>query len=586
MKIYSLITGFVAILCLAVSLYTADEMSDLRFWGHLPLFFAMSSWAAIVLIIKSLQRPNAFSLYCLSLAILTGLLLAKAFVYTSPLLFIGWVPLLLLQDRLESENPKVKWYVHAWYAYIAFMFWNIGATYWVANAALIPAIVAFALNSLFMTIPWIGMICFGRSYPNLKYLGLVCFWICFEWVHHSWEISWPWLSLGNGLAYYPEWIQWYDITGTFGGSLWILIVNILLFLIIRDRKFSIKQLSIPALVLILPIAFSYYKFYDVIPEGTFHEVCIVQPNYEPHYEKFAVDQRVQMDHFEKLSKSVISPNTHYLIWPETSFEAIQTNEFDQDWRIQRMQQLLQEYPDLCLVSGLTTIKVFKAGEKLTDAARSNHSGNHSVHYEIQNSCIQICNDTDTIPIYVKSKLVPGVETFPYRRLLPFLKPIVDKLQGSVYGLGKQQERSVFERGYTKIAPVICYESIYGNYVGDYIRNGAQSIFIMTNDGWWDDTPGYKQHLAFGSLRAIEFRRSIARSANTGVSCFINHKGLIENPTVYGKSDAIKKGILFSNQVTIYLILGDLIAYVCIYFTLAFIIMNLSKFLKVRFSKNL
>lgn len=103
--------------------------------------------------------------------------------------------------------------------------------------------------------------------------------------------------------------------------------------------------------------------------------------------------------------------------------------------------------------------------------------------------------------------------------------MVDKLGGSVQGLGRQRERSVFESGSTKIAPVICYESIYGNYIGDYIRNGAEAIFIMTNDGWWDDTPGYHQHLAYGILRAIEFRKPIARSANTGISCFVDAKGM-------------------------------------------------------------
>ncbi len=585
MKIHSVLTGFLAIVCVAIAIYSGNKMAELRFWGHLPLFLLMGGWLAIVLIIKSLQSPNTQSIYYLSLAILSGIFLAKAFVYLSPLLFLGFIPLLILQDRLESENPKTSWWVHSWYVYIAFMVWNIGATYWVANAALIPAIVAFVLNSFFMSIPWIGFIWFGRRYPKLKYISLIAFWLSFEWVHQNWEISWPWLTLGNGLAFVPQWIQWYDITGTFGGSLWILLINILLFLMIRNKDYSFPKTSEIVGILLIPILFSYYRYHTISLEGSKREVGIVQPNYEPHFEKFEIAQTLQMSKFLKLSHSIIDSNMRYLIWPETSFEAIQTDMFDRDWRIDSMRSLIKDYPGLNLITGLTTVRAFRDGEPLTNAARPNRSGGYPRFYEIQNSAIQISNSPSEIPVYVKSKLVPGVETFPYRQLLPFLKPVVDKLNGSVYGLGKQKKRTVFQYGLDKIAPVICYESIYGNYVGEYIRNGAQAIFIMTNDGWWDDTPGYKQHLAFGALRAIEHRRWIARSANTGTSCFINPRGDIENATPYGNEAVIKKEIVFSGNLTVYAIIGDLIAYCGIYLGIALLFMCLFKFLKVRFSKS-
>src|SRR5207247_2436074 len=106
------------------------------------------------------------------------------------------------------------------------------------------------------------------------------------------------------------------------------------------------------------------------------------------------------------------------------------------------------------------------------------------------------------------------------------------LGGTSGSLGMQKERTVFKTQSTInnpqsaifIAPAICYESIYGDFLSAYIRNGAEFIAVITNDGWWGDTPGYIQHENYARLAAIEFRRDIARSANTGISCFINQKG--------------------------------------------------------------
>lgn len=585
MKIHSVLTGFLAILCLSVAVYAGYQMAHRPFWGSYPLFFLMGSWMGILLLVMSLRTPNTNSLNLLILSVGSGLLLAAGFVYNSPLLFLGFVPMLVLQSKLDSGAQPAKYRVHWWYAYNAFMIWNIGATWWVSNASLIPAITAFVINSFFMTVPWIGMIRFGRCYPKLKYFSFIAFWICFEWIHQTWDLSWPWLTLGNGLAFIPKMIQWYDITGTFGGSIWILLVNIIIALILISKKYSFQNFSLLFLIISIPAAYSIYKYNHIQLKGNPVEVGIVQPNYDPFLEKFDIDPRIQMIKFEKLSRAACTPNTSYLIWPETSFENIQTDQFNSDWKIQRMKDLLQSFPNLCLVTGVMTIKPFHSGEELSDAARENKQGGEPKFYEIQNSAIQICSNSSDIPIYVKSKLVPGVETFPYRHLLPFLKPIVEMLDGSVYGFGRQKQRSVFQSGLHKIAPVICYESIYGNYLGDYIRKGAQAIFIMTNDGWWDDTPGYRQHLAFGVLRSIEFRRPIARAANTGISCYVDAKGNISNATQYGKEAALTGTILFSNETTTYLLTGDLLGYICIYLSIAFIIMGIIIFLKARLSKN-
>ncbi len=570
---------------LLLSLFSFNYMRQHQFWGDVPLAAILSAWMSLNLAWAFYQMKQKTQFIYQLCSILSGLLLGQAFVYTSPLLFIGFLPLLYLKQELERPGSSTKMSSHWAYAFNAFMVWNIYATYWVANAALIPALVAFSINSLFMTVPWTAAIYFERKFPQLKAYSLVFFWISFEWIHQHWEISWPWLNLGNGFAFYKQWIQWYDWTGIFGGSLWVLLVNLILIQSVQNKRFVKSKLILACLLILLPIGIGIYKYHNIHLEGTPLKIGIVQPNYEPHYEKFEIDQREQMLRFEKLSQQILSSDLSYLIWPETSFEYISTDEFDDDWRIQRMKLLLRNQSDLCLVAGLSTLKSFKPGEELTDAARENKREGFPRFYEIQNSAVQVKSDSTPIPVYVKSKLVPGVETFPYRNFLPFLKPIVDQLGGSVHGLGKQKERSVFINDSVSIAPVICYESIYGNYIGDYIRKGAQAIFIMTNDGWWDQTPGHIQHLAFGALRAIEFRRPIARCANTGISCFINARGDVLQSLEYGKQGSISGTLNLSTQRTVYQQTGDLIASMCLIASVLALFFMFTKFLQARFSKN-
>ena len=155
-------------------------------------------------------------------------------------------------------------------------------------------------------------------------------------------------------------------------------------------------------------------------------------------------------------------------------------------------------------------------------------------------------------------LVPGVETLP--RFLLFLGPVLEKLGGTTGGYARQLERTpvATTNGYV-IAPAICYESIYGEYMSRYIANGANIIAIITNDGWWGNTPGHKHHLLYAKLRAIETRKWVVRSANTGISCFIDDAGNILQPQPWWTEAAIKMNVPANNEKTFFVRFGDLIS---------------------------
>jgi len=164
-----------------------------------------------------------------------------------------------------------------------------------------------------------------------------------------------------------------------------------------------------------------------------------------------------------------------------------------------------------------------------------------------------------VGIYKKSRLVPGAEFFPFKTFLSFLEPIVDQMGGSVSGLGTQNERAVFSSTQgAKVAPIICYESVFGAFVTGYVRGGAQFLAIMTNDGWWDLTAGHKQHAAYARLRAIENRRWVVRAANTGITSVIDPFGKVTAATEYGETTVLRTTVNLHDNLTFYSIWGDIL----------------------------
>ena len=126
---------------------------------------------------------------------------------------------------------------------------------------------------------------------------------------------------------------------------------------------------------------------------------------------------------------------------------------------------------------------------------------------------------------------------------------------------------------TSIATIICYESVYGEFVTEFVKNGAELIFLITNDGWWGNTPGHKQHFLYSKLRAIETRRSIARSANTGISCFINQRGDVFQETEYWKPAVIKQSINKNTKFTFYVNYGDYIGRISVFIAVLFFLIT-------------
>lgn len=502
----------------------------------------------------------------LFLAFLSGLLLALGWpTYGCPLLlFAGFIPLLCAEKQLRQSNPKAKLKVLA-NAYLTFLTFNLITTWWLFYASVFGMLFAVLVNSLLMSLLFQTYhVVAKRTSQAVSLVFLVSLWLSFEKFHLYWDFSWPWLNLGNGLADYPKWIQWYEFTGAFGGSLWILCVNALGFVWIskctENTLGVIVKKVFPkiAVCIALPIVISLWIYAGYESIGKTKEVIVLQPNVDPYTEKYDTPNVAIAKGLLQQADKLLTPNTEYIIAPETVLaESAPFDEFYFSPGRYLMLDYLKKHPKAQLLWGIDTYH-FILDPK--DVAVSSNQYRPGVWVDFYNAALFL-NHKPELQKYYKSKLVVGIENLPYKSLLePILGNIMLDLGGTISTKTTQEERSVFtaDDG-TKVAPIICYESVYGEYVTGYVKNGADFLAIITNDAWWNETQGHKQHLTFASLRAIETRRDIARSANTGISAFIDQKGEIVSRTKYGEKTALKGMVHLNSKQTFYVRFGDYIA---------------------------
>jgi apolipoprotein N-acyltransferase len=523
---------------------------------------------------KFKANPALFSLF-------SALLLSVSWHWHLTIfIFFGFVPLLLLEHQFsQSTTPKRKLKVFG-YAYLCFLIWNVAVTWWVVNASAGGAVLAFLANALLMGIVFL-------IYSNVKsrinkpfaIWLIIPIWLAWEYLHSIWDLAWIWLSIGNAFAFNHNWVQWFEFTGSSGGSFWILFVNVLITEIILKYgtlKYNSKPVLKIAAAIILPILISYLIVFLREPlsnSAKKYKTVIVQPNIDPYNDKFELGFQVQFFKMLDLIKGKISDSTEYLVLPETfivqNLDEATLKESDEiGWF---RDSILKKYPRLKIVLGASTYKFYTNKSEETATARRHTNG---LKYDMFNTALQI--DTSGLQVYHKSKLVPAVERMPFPALLKPLESLAIDMGGTTGSLGIQDERVCFtgNNNTLGVAPVVCYESVFSDYVTEYIRKNATFIFIITNDGWWGDTPGYVQHLNYARLRAIENRRQIARSANTGISCFIDEFGNMSKETKYWEEAVIEKDIYANKDLTFFSKYGDIISYTSVIITLLTLLWSL------------
>ena len=524
------------------------------------------------------------------LSLISALLLSISWpTYGIPFfIFFAFVPLLLMEQEISkfSKIHKKGWAVFG-LTYLAFFIWNVVTTGWLyhaknpdGNNSLLAVAIPVIVNSLLMSL--VFQLYYWYKKVRGTYFGLVFFvaiWLSFERFHLNWEFTWPWLNLGNAFSEYPQLIQWYDTIGATGGSFWILLINVFAFYTLRIwqagriRKDLVKNISILTAIIVLPLLISIYKYnsYQEKPVGEV-TTLLLQPKLDPYTEKYSKDSLQILAELLSLAEENSKTKVDFFIAPETAFPgngSLSENGFNKSTSIAIAKEFLGKHPQSIFLTGASTHKFLFDEADTEDYSTEIQEG---VWVNSYNSALQIIPNQN-VEVYHKAKLVPGVEIFPYIR---YLKPILGDAMldfgGANSSLGIDKERKVFSNKFNKakMAPIICYESIYGEYVTDYVKNGANLLAIMTNDSWWDNTEGHKQLLSYARLRAIETRREIVRAANSGISAHINARGDILQDTFYDDRTALLVKANLLEEKSIYTKIGDLISRIAI-FVLGFLI---------------
>lgn len=522
------------------------------------------------------------------IALRAGIFLAISFppIDLPFMLFLGWMDLqylLFTNDEKVARNRRLL-------LFTSLLLWNTLTTYWLLMATVGGGLAAILANSGLMTLAlFIARAIvkiFEEQLPKSRWdsmhywvrpLVWIPVWLAFEYGHHQWDLAWPWLTLANAWASWPWAIQWVEITGYLGASAWILIFaawgyEAWVRPVVEDRdkeeventvvgsasssapnraEVGVRSIIVGVILLVGPLSLSLWLDMNrsvewvTLKNGPSQDVLIIQPNrdsYEPYGGYSSVSELIDStasfttqaitERAQRLSTDSLSMREKpVILWPENtldgaltlqSVEALQMRSFALQWQ----------------AHVLTGVGWIDYDESLSQSRHPSllRTAPSNRTYDVYNAAWHITpSREEPISTYKKANLVPAVERFPFAEELVRL-PFADRLPWtSILGFGRGDEPTLFEvEDGQYVAPVICYDSVFSDWVRQYVSSGAQWIAVLTNDGWWGKTIGHVQHYDFARLRAIETRRPIVRAANSGTSGWIDPLGDRQLMSEYGE----------------------------------------------------
>lgn len=489
-----------------------------------------------------------------ALSITAGILLGLSFppVNLSFLSFPAFILLFYLSEKCDSYKQL------AYYSYAGFVVWNLIGTYWLMMASLGAGIAAILANSVLMTIP----LCLGKFFSNkskspyLTALLQASAWVGYEYLHHHWDLSWTWLALGNGWSNWIGIIQYISITGFLGISFWVVLSSALAYQAIQHKD---RALYYTTLVVFLAFPITSFFMFQRVPEPDTDEgfeVAVIQPNHDS-YQPLGGMKNIHevMDSLFSITEKTITEKTELVIWPENAIDDYITL---QSHIAQRVADSARAW-NTDFIVGTGFIKTYP---KNTHEVFRGYYGKKP--YNVFNATMYV-NAQGQRSIYEKANLVPIVERIPFLNTLTALDVFDWVDWGKLSGFGKGTTFDMLATSDFKTPGLICYDSVYPSWIRGFVQRNATFLTIITNDGWWGDTSGHRQHFAYARLRAIEFRRWIARSANNGISGIIAPNGSVKHETNFWERTGFTARIQNNTQQTFYTRFGDWLPQLCLVF---------------------
>ena len=421
--------------------------------------------------------------------------------------YIGLWPLFYIS--FFTKRPYLYGYLWAFGFSIAQMYWLVYATVIGAIAA-VPTIAAF-----YLIIVW--FLRFGyKRIGELILIILPFFWASFEYLHSLGELGFPWGTIAYTQTYYLPLIQYASITGAYGVSFWVASVNVTAWFFLRRFQFKKDRLVIGAFIIILfavPFIHGTTEMSRNVEDHDKIKVSILQPNVGPEKWTRAYEDTNFVNLIE-MSMKAAEEKPEIIIWPET---ATSNKLRYYSHYLKTIRDFTNRYK-ASILTGVIDVIVVK------DERRN------------MNSAFLFQPGTPHFQSYDKLRLVPYSESIPFRNTFPFLK-ILGFGESADFYPGKEHTVLNFhlfdedKRG-RKIstAALICWDSVFGDEVRIFVKNGTEFLSIITNDSWFGRSAAPYHHAQIAIFRAIENRIGVARSANSGVSLFIDPFGRKYNET--------------------------------------------------------
>ncbi|MFH0990235.1 MAG: apolipoprotein N-acyltransferase [bacterium] len=518
----------------------------------------------------------------LLLAALSGLLLGISFqpstLYTSA--YVGLLPLLFMLETSKGFWQSLR------YSYLAFFIFHCCIVYWTGGFvhAKDPWMMAAgAALLIFHPLFYVAVIAIYLLFRKrlgaiLAIIGFPFLWTSYEYSHSLGEFSFPWLTLGNSQAYDLYRSQIIEYTSVYGLSFLIVLINAILFLLILvltkngwkwKSPIPIAMIVVLFILYSIPYGYGFWKMQQVQSRRPNKQmtVAMIQPNLDP-WEKWGKDYSgrwnsytMQLQTYLQKTKELAASKPDLIIWPETAIPfRILAPRYQQYY--QYLRQSLDE-TGIPVFTGLAHTEFYDSSHAPLTANRSIEPG---VYYDDFNSTALLLPYAPVTQIYKKIVLVPYAERIPYAESFRFLiEPLKWNVGIGMWGIGK--DTIVFSmplrNDSVRFAGIICYESVYPNFIREFTKRGVQFLIVVSNDSWWGNTSGAYQHVSIASLRAIENRRWILHCTNGGISGFIDPSGRIHKATPLFTSTTLAQQISIEDELTFYAKNGDLFAQTCV-----------------------
>jgi apolipoprotein N-acyltransferase len=513
----------------------------------------------------------------LLLSLCTGIMISLAFPPSPYGVFacFGLIPLLLLFEFTTGFARPLR------YTYLTFLIIQILTVYWMGGFVhgkhtmqMVGGALLLIAHPVFFFIPVLGYLIIRRTFGLTPALIAFPFiWIGFEFLHSIGDLAFPWHSLGNTQTYDLARIQFIEFTGVYGLSFWIVTINVIGFFLFKNigirvwNPISVRSMLTGLAIVVIHVIPLIYGSVVLHNQREFSEkirIGIVQPDTDP-FEKWETDRQVILSQLISQSESLLPDKPELIVLPENAvpfYLMLPQNRYFL-WQ-------LREFIDSSRVPILTGMPhaIFYSDEQGPNTAKIIPETGEK--YASFNSAILLLPSHEDYQFYGKIVLVPFVEKIPFSNMFEFAVRIRRNIGIGGWDVGPDTTIFSFDRpgGATddrsaKFGTVICYESVYPGFVRHLPRLGADFLVVITNDSWWGRTPGPRQHHQVSILRAVENRRSIARSANGGISSFIDPYGKVLYETgLFTRTQSVHE-IPIVREVTFYTRHGDMFAKGCL-----------------------